>query len=642
MRDQNARVMAGATVTWTSSASSMATVDASGLVTAAGNGTATITASAESASGSAVVTVTQSVASVQVSPSAETIELGSTLQLTAEVFDENGYAVAGAEFSWESSDAAVATVDAGGLVTGVAEGVATITASAGPASGSAAVTVSVTPPCVSSVYFVRAPDAEPARGYVPGERIEVQVKWDSALEVTGEPPTLTLEIGEDRRAGRMYNWDSRAYATFVRFRYEVRAGDEDTDGLSIRADAIVLPDGSSIVSPDGVEADLDLGEHVIVNDAAHKVSAREVLIRRIYWSTSPYSYETGYLDEERILIDIRWRAPIRVHGIPYLELQIGDHTRPAVMLRYTETDIRFSYIVGRDDHDADGVGFTAEAIQLVNGASIVSVETGEPVQIVLDEEDVVANHDAHKVRPHDPFPEPRMCTVELREALKYVGATGSVVAEWDGTPLRVDIVDNFPDHVTDADLSELLAPIGIAAEKIEAKLGYPVLEMGGIVPIPAGTPAGFDQDYDLCSDAARGNPARAASAPLLQREKHQLLAFYMNDDAWFWDHVGGPPMAAYTDAGVTSYFKRTMGDWWYGKDDCCIGRWASNGREGHTIVHEVFHLLGFRHPDDPPIRGGVLMAWGSTIPPWLTASPVHYVADKDIEVLGCLFPEGGL
>ena len=47
--------------------------------------------------------------------------------------------MAGAEFSWESSDAAVATVDAGGL-TGVAA-VATITASAGEASGSAVVTV---------------------------------------------------------------------------------------------------------------------------------------------------------------------------------------------------------------------------------------------------------------------------------------------------------------------------------------------------------------------------------------------------------------------------------------------------------------------------------------------------------------------
>ena len=142
VRDQNARVMAGATVTWTSSASSMATVDASGLVTAAGNGTATITASVGSASGSAVVTVQQSVASVEVSPSVDELTaLGQTVQLTAEAFDENGHAVAGAEFSWESSDAAVATVDAGGLVTAVAEGVATITASAGEASGSAVVTV---------------------------------------------------------------------------------------------------------------------------------------------------------------------------------------------------------------------------------------------------------------------------------------------------------------------------------------------------------------------------------------------------------------------------------------------------------------------------------------------------------------------
>ena len=124
VRDQNARVMAGATVTWTSSANSVATVDASGLVTAAGNGTATITANSGEASGSAAVTVMQSVASVEVSPSVDELTtLGATVQLTAEAFDENGHAVVEAEFSWESSDVAVATVDAAGLVTGVAVGV---------------------------------------------------------------------------------------------------------------------------------------------------------------------------------------------------------------------------------------------------------------------------------------------------------------------------------------------------------------------------------------------------------------------------------------------------------------------------------------------------------------------------------------
>ena len=139
--DENGHAVAGAEFSWESSDAAVATVDAGGLVTAVAEGVATITASAGEASGSAVVPVMQPVASVQVSPSAETIELGSTLQLTAEAFDESGYAVAEVEFAWETSDATVATVDASGLVTGVAVGVATITASAGSGQGTAKVTV---------------------------------------------------------------------------------------------------------------------------------------------------------------------------------------------------------------------------------------------------------------------------------------------------------------------------------------------------------------------------------------------------------------------------------------------------------------------------------------------------------------------
>ena len=145
VRDQDSSVMAGVTVTWTTSASSVTTVDAAGLVTAQGNGQATITATAAGASGSAVVTVMQTVASVEVSPgTAELAALGASVQLTAEAFDPNGHAVAGAEFSWESSDPSVATVDASGLVTAAGNGEATITANAGTASGSAIVTVTPT------------------------------------------------------------------------------------------------------------------------------------------------------------------------------------------------------------------------------------------------------------------------------------------------------------------------------------------------------------------------------------------------------------------------------------------------------------------------------------------------------------------
>ena len=230
VRDQNARVMAGATVTWTSSASSMATVDASGLVTAAGNGTATITASAGSASGSAVVTVMQSVASVEVSPSVyELTALGQTVQLTAEAFDENGHAVAGAEFSWESSDAAVATVDAGGLVTAVAEGVATITASAGEASGSAVV------PVMQPVASVQvSPSAE-------------TIGLGSTLQLTAE----AFDENGEAVAGVEFSWESSDAAVAA-----VDAGGLVT-GVAVGVATITASAGSGQGTAKVTVADLD-------------------------------------------------------------------------------------------------------------------------------------------------------------------------------------------------------------------------------------------------------------------------------------------------------------------------------------------------------------------------------------------------
>ena len=142
VRDQNGAVMAGATVTWASSDAAAATVNASGLVTAVANGSATITATAGGASGSATVTVAQAVSTVAVTPvEAGIAALGDTVRLAAEALDANGNAVAGSEFSWESGDAAVATVDASGLVMAVANGNATITATSGSVSGNATVTV---------------------------------------------------------------------------------------------------------------------------------------------------------------------------------------------------------------------------------------------------------------------------------------------------------------------------------------------------------------------------------------------------------------------------------------------------------------------------------------------------------------------
>ena len=60
--DQNGGAMTGETVSWASSDDAVASVDGSGLVTATGNGSATITATARTASGTATVTVTDATA----------------------------------------------------------------------------------------------------------------------------------------------------------------------------------------------------------------------------------------------------------------------------------------------------------------------------------------------------------------------------------------------------------------------------------------------------------------------------------------------------------------------------------------------------------------------------------------------------
>src|SRR5207249_6003043 len=90
---------------------------------------ATITATSEGQSGTASVTVAiVPVASVTVSPTAPNMYVGGTVQLTATLKDAAGSVLSGRALSWTSSNVAIATVSAAGLVTGVAVGAVTITA----------------------------------------------------------------------------------------------------------------------------------------------------------------------------------------------------------------------------------------------------------------------------------------------------------------------------------------------------------------------------------------------------------------------------------------------------------------------------------------------------------------------------------
>lgn len=82
------------------------------------------------------------VASIAVNPASASVSRGATATLTAAAKDAAGATLSGVSITWSSSNSAVATVNATGVVTGVAAGTATITAAGGGKTGTSAITVS--------------------------------------------------------------------------------------------------------------------------------------------------------------------------------------------------------------------------------------------------------------------------------------------------------------------------------------------------------------------------------------------------------------------------------------------------------------------------------------------------------------------
>jgi hypothetical protein len=81
------------------------------------------------------------VASVTVTPASVTLQVGGSVQLSAELKDSNGLLLSGRATEWATSNAGVADVDGDGLVTSGGEGSATITATSEGVNGTASITV---------------------------------------------------------------------------------------------------------------------------------------------------------------------------------------------------------------------------------------------------------------------------------------------------------------------------------------------------------------------------------------------------------------------------------------------------------------------------------------------------------------------
>ena len=204
-RDASGNTLTGRTIIWSSSAPSVASVDAAtGVVGGVAAGTATITATSEGKTGSATITVSVvPVASVSVALGATSLSVGGTTTATATARDANGNILTGRTVAWSSSASAVAiVVPATGIVTAVAPGTATITATSEGKTGGAVVTVQAA--VVATQLAVATQPSASAQAGVPfAQQPAVQLRdgGNNPVSQPGVIVTVAIATGGGTLAG---------------------------------------------------------------------------------------------------------------------------------------------------------------------------------------------------------------------------------------------------------------------------------------------------------------------------------------------------------------------------------------------------------------------------------------------------------
>jgi len=203
LKDASGNVLTGRTIGLTSSNTSLATVSPTGVVTAVGVGTPTITATSEGMSGSIGFTITAPVAPVAVViVTAPTLSatVGQTVQMTSTLKDAAGNVLTGRSVAWSSSSPSVASVSSTGLVTALNAGSTNIVATSEGKSGSAAlsVTAPTPPPPPSSCSLVRDLSPRPTSAFAKPGYLQSVREPDFGTTVTrisGDPGTPIPVVG---------------------------------------------------------------------------------------------------------------------------------------------------------------------------------------------------------------------------------------------------------------------------------------------------------------------------------------------------------------------------------------------------------------------------------------------------------------
>ncbi|MEX2472847.1 MAG: Ig-like domain-containing protein [Gemmatimonadota bacterium] len=194
--DQNGDPLSGASVVWSSSDPGVATVSGSGLVTARGNGMATVTAASGDARGTVGVEVEQVAVRLRFAPDPVTLpEVGDTVTVVASRVDANDHPMPTGAVTWMSDAPDTVSVSPLGVVTAEAEGSTRLSAEADGFTGELAAfvgnavvvigSVSPSPVVAGDTAIIRGLgfDPDPAANDVTLDGFDATVASASSVEL---------------------------------------------------------------------------------------------------------------------------------------------------------------------------------------------------------------------------------------------------------------------------------------------------------------------------------------------------------------------------------------------------------------------------------------------------------------------------
>lgn len=144
--DCDGNSIANKKINYSSSDAAVVSVSPLGQILGIKTGTAKVSAVANGKTGTANVTVTpERVQTITVDPATWTLRRNQTKQFTATAKNSQGNVITGISFQWASSNSSLASVSTNGLVTSIAPGAVTITATADGQVGSSLLTLTEVP-----------------------------------------------------------------------------------------------------------------------------------------------------------------------------------------------------------------------------------------------------------------------------------------------------------------------------------------------------------------------------------------------------------------------------------------------------------------------------------------------------------------